>query len=47
MSAITILLIVSTLCWFFAAIPLPWSNPVHLGWLGLFFYGITLLMGFR
>ncbi len=44
MSAVLILLIVACICWFLAAIPLPWANPVQLGWLGLFFYGLTLVM---
>lgn len=45
MTAGMILLIIALICWFLAAIPLPWSNPVQLGWLGLFFYGLTLLVG--
>jgi hypothetical protein len=45
MTAGMILLIIALICWFLAAIPLPWANPVQLGWLGMFFYGLTLLVG--
>lgn len=44
MSAVTILLVIALVLWFLAAIPLPWASPVQLGWLGLFFYGLTLLI---
>lgn len=44
MNAQLVLLIVAVICWFLAAIPLPWANPVQLGWLGLFFYGLSLLI---
>jgi hypothetical protein len=37
MSAQFILLIIAVVCWFAAALPLPVSSPVQLGWLGLFF----------
>jgi hypothetical protein len=45
MTAGMILLIIALVCWFLAAIPLPWTNPIQLGWLGMFFYGLTLLVG--
>lgn len=38
MSAVTILLVIALILWFMAAIPLPWANPVQLGWLGMFFW---------
>ncbi len=45
MSAVLILLIVAIILWFLAAIPLPFAQPVQLGWLGLFFYGLSLVIG--
>jgi hypothetical protein len=45
MTAGMILLIIALICWFLAAVPLPWASPVQLGWLGMFFYGLTLLIG--
>lgn len=45
MSAVTILLIVALLCWFFGALPLPWTSLVNLVALGLFFYGLAQLVG--
>lgn len=39
-----ILVLISLICFFLAAIPLPWSNPVQLGWLGLFFYVLSILI---
>lgn len=45
MSAVLILLVVAIICWFLAAIPLPFQNPVQLGWLGMFFYGLSLVIG--
>lgn len=45
MSAVLILLIIALVCWFLAAIPLPFANPIQLGWLGMFFYGLTILIG--
>lgn len=47
MSAALILLIIALFCWFFAAVPIPWASPVQLGWLGLFFYGLSILIGGR
>ena len=44
MSAITILLIVSLILFILAAIPLPWTSPVQLGWLGMFFFVLTFLI---
>jgi hypothetical protein len=47
MSAALILLIVALVCWFIAAIPPAWMGgmPVGIGWLGLFFYGLSQLVG--
>ena len=44
MSAVTILLVIALILWFMAAIPLPWANPVQLGWLGMFFWGLSQLI---
>ena len=44
MSAVLILLIIAIVCWFLAAIPLPFASPIQLGWLGMFFYGLTLII---
>jgi hypothetical protein len=44
MSAVTILLIIALILWFVAAIPLPFNSPVQLGWLGLFFWGLSQLI---
>ena len=44
MSAAAVLLVIALVCWFLAAIPLPFANPIQLGWLGMFFYGLTLLI---
>ena len=38
------LLWIATILWLLAAIPFP-SNPISLGWLGLFFFGLHLLFG--
>jgi len=47
MSAALILLIIAIICWFIASINHPTlsSGPIAVGWLGLFFYGIFLLIG--
>lgn len=44
MTAVTILFVVALICWFLAAVPLPWANPVQLGWLGMFFWGLSQLV---
>ena len=44
MTATLILLIIALVCWFFAAVPLPWQAPLQLGWLGLFFWGLSQLV---
>ena len=44
MSATLILLICALVCWFFAAVPIPWTSPVQLGWLGMFFWGLSQLI---
>jgi hypothetical protein len=41
MSVTLILLIIAIVCWFLAAVPLPVASPIQLGWLGLFFYGLS------
>lgn len=40
----SILFIIALVCWFLAAIPLPRTSPVHLGWLGMFFYGLSMFI---
>jgi hypothetical protein len=36
-------IIIATICWFLAAYP-PWNARVGIGWLGLFFYGLSILI---
>lgn len=38
------LLSLAIILWFLAAIPFP-SNPLSLGWLGMFFFGLHLIFG--
>ncbi len=45
MSAVLILLIIALVCWFLAAVPLPFASPIQLGWLGMFFWGLSLIVG--
>lgn len=45
MSASMILLIIALILWFLAAMPLPKPSPVALGWMGMFFFGLHLLIG--
>lgn len=45
MTVTTILLIIALICFFIAAIPLPWQNPISVGWLGMFFFVLTFLFG--
>lgn len=45
MSAAFILLIIAIVLWFMAAIPFPYANPVQLGWMGMFFYGLSMIVG--
>jgi hypothetical protein len=40
----TILIIIAVILWFLAAIPFPWASPIQLGWLGLFFFGLSILI---
>jgi hypothetical protein len=44
MSAVFILMIIAVICWFLAAIPFPQTQPFQLGWLGLFFAGLSFLL---
>jgi hypothetical protein len=47
MNAHTLLLIVAIILWFFAGVIgmiRPQGSPVQLGWLGMFFYGLSLLV---
>lgn len=44
MNVSIILLLVAVICWFLAAISVP-SGRVSLGWLGMFFFGLSLLVG--
>jgi hypothetical protein len=39
-----VMLVIATVCWFLAAISIPWVNPIQLGWLGLFFFGLSLII---
>lgn len=43
MAITTVLMILALILLFLAAIPLPWQNPVQLGWLGMFFWGLSLI----
>ena len=45
MSAALILMIIALICLFLAAIPLPWQNPINLFPLGMFFWGLSLIVG--
>jgi hypothetical protein len=45
MSAVLILMVIAIICLFLAAIPLPFQNPVQLGWLGMFFWALSLVIG--
>ena len=46
LNAHVLLLIIATLCWFAAAVTGFVNRPYgpHIGWLGLFFYGLVLLV---
>ena len=44
MTAQAILMIIGLVFLFLAAIPLPFANPVNLGWLGMFFWGLSLVI---
>lgn len=39
-----ILIILAVICWFLATISFPKTSPVSLGWLGMFFFGLSLLI---
>jgi hypothetical protein len=45
-NAHSLLLIVATLCWLFAAVTGFTNRPYgpHVGWLGMFFFGLSLLV---
>lgn len=45
MTPVLIMLWIAIILWFLAAIPLPWASPVQLGWLGMFFYGLSIVFG--
>lgn len=44
MSTVTILLVLAIICWFIAAVPIP-TGPVSVGWLGMVFWGVSMLVG--
>lgn len=47
LNAHILLLIVAIICWFCAGVIgliRPSPQPVHIGWLGMFFYGLSLLV---
>jgi uncharacterized membrane protein len=45
MTATFILMLIAVILLFLAAIPLPWQSPVSIGWLGMFFFALTFLIG--
>ena len=45
MNATLLLLIISAICFFLAAVPIPWGTHVQLGWLGMFFWILTYIIG--
>ncbi len=45
MSAVLILMIIACILLFLAAIPLPFASPIQLGWLGMFFWALSLIIG--
>lgn len=45
MTATFILMLIAVILFFLAAIPLPWQSPVSIGWLGMFFFALTFLIG--
>jgi len=45
MSAILALQVVALIFLFLAALPLPFASPVQLGWLGLFFWLLSRIIG--
>lgn len=40
-----VLLVIAVIIWFLAAIGWPEQNRVSLGWLGMFFFGLSLIFG--
>lgn len=44
MSISFLFLLIATICWLLAAIPVAVPR-ISIGWLGLFFYGLSLLIG--
>lgn len=41
----SILMLIAVICFFCAAIGRPATNPISLGWLGLFFWALAVLVG--
>lgn len=39
-----ILLVIAVILWFLEAVRFPKTTPVTLGWLGMFFFGLSLLI---
>lgn len=44
MSVVMILLIIALVCWLLAAINWPQPMPINLGWLGMFFFGLSMVV---
>jgi hypothetical protein len=44
MNVTLVLLVLAVICWFLAAIEFPKSSPIAIGWLGVFFFGLSLLI---
>jgi hypothetical protein len=40
-----ILMLIAVICFFCAAIGRPVTSPISIGWLGLFFWALDLLIG--
>lgn len=45
MSVFTVMMIIAVVCWFLAAVPLPWTSPINMVALGLFFAGLGVVIG--
>lgn len=43
MSIHLFLLVIATICWLLAAINVP-SSRIQLGWLGMFCYGLSMIL---
>lgn len=41
----TVLMVIAVICLFCAAIGRPATSPISIGWLGLFFWALDILIG--